>query len=80
VVRWFPEQGVTLAVCQSECGATYTRSAFKITRSAGDTVVQPAEGSPNGTGQFRTSMRLGQGSRAHNGRPYGHPARSEVRL
>jgi excisionase family DNA binding protein len=29
VVRWLAEQGVTLAVCQSECGRTYTRSAFK---------------------------------------------------
>ena len=29
VVRWLPEQGVTLAVCQSECGRTYTRSAFE---------------------------------------------------
>jgi hypothetical protein len=23
------EQGVTLAACQSECGTTYTRSAFE---------------------------------------------------
>jgi predicted DNA-binding transcriptional regulator AlpA len=29
VVRWLAEQGVTLAVCQSECGSTYTRIAFK---------------------------------------------------
>ena len=29
VVRWLTEQGVTLAVCQSECGRTYTRSAFE---------------------------------------------------
>jgi hypothetical protein len=29
VVGWLAEQGVTLAVCQSECGRTYTRSAFK---------------------------------------------------
>jgi hypothetical protein len=29
VVRWLAEQGVTLAVCQSECERTYTRSAFK---------------------------------------------------
>ena len=29
VVRWLAEQGVTLAVCQSECGGTYTQSAFK---------------------------------------------------
>jgi excisionase family DNA binding protein len=29
VVRWLAEQGVTLAVCQSECGSTYTRTAFK---------------------------------------------------
>jgi excisionase family DNA binding protein len=29
VVRWLAEQGVTLAVCQSECGRTYTRTAFK---------------------------------------------------
>ena len=29
VVRWLAEQGVTLAVCQSECGGTCTRSAFK---------------------------------------------------
>jgi hypothetical protein len=28
VVRWLAEQGVALAVCQSECGRTYTRSAF----------------------------------------------------
>jgi excisionase family DNA binding protein len=28
VVRWLAEQGVTLAVCQSECDGTYTRSAF----------------------------------------------------
>jgi excisionase family DNA binding protein len=27
-VRWLAEQGVTLAVCQSECDKTYTRSAF----------------------------------------------------
>jgi excisionase family DNA binding protein len=29
VVRWLAEQGVTLAVCQSDCGRTYTRNAFK---------------------------------------------------
>jgi MerR HTH family regulatory protein len=29
VVRWLIEQGVTLAVCQSGCGRTYTRSAFE---------------------------------------------------
>jgi len=29
VVRWLTEQGVTLAACQSECGRTYTRSAFE---------------------------------------------------
>ena len=29
VVRWLAEQGVTLAVCQSECDMTYTRSAFE---------------------------------------------------
>jgi hypothetical protein len=29
VVRWLTEQGVTLAVCRSECGTTYTRSAFE---------------------------------------------------
>jgi excisionase family DNA binding protein len=29
VVRWLAEQGFTLAVCQSECGRTYTRTAFK---------------------------------------------------
>ena len=29
VVRWLAKQGVTLAVCQSECGRTYTRSAFE---------------------------------------------------
>ena len=29
VVRWLAGQGVTLAVCQSECGRTYTRSAFE---------------------------------------------------
>jgi hypothetical protein len=29
VVRWLAEQGVTLAVCQSECGRTYRRTAFK---------------------------------------------------
>jgi excisionase family DNA binding protein len=28
VVRWLAEQGVTLAVCQSECDMTYTLSAF----------------------------------------------------
>ena len=26
VVRWLAAQGVTLAVCQSECGRTYTRN------------------------------------------------------
>jgi excisionase family DNA binding protein len=29
VVRWLTEQGVTLAVCQSECGRTYMRSGFE---------------------------------------------------
>jgi hypothetical protein len=29
VVWWLTEQGVTLAVCQSQCGGTYGRSAFK---------------------------------------------------
>ena len=29
VVRWLTEQGVTLAVCQSGCGRTYTRGAFE---------------------------------------------------
>jgi hypothetical protein len=29
VVRWLVEQGVTLAICQSECGRTYTRTGFK---------------------------------------------------
>ena len=29
VVRWLAERGVTLAVCQSECGMTYTRRAFQ---------------------------------------------------
>jgi hypothetical protein len=28
VVRWLTEQGATLAVCQSECGRTYTLDAF----------------------------------------------------
>jgi hypothetical protein len=29
VVRWLAEQGVVLAVCQSECGGTYRLNAFK---------------------------------------------------
>ena len=29
VVLWLAKQGVTLAVCQSECGRTYTRNAFE---------------------------------------------------
>jgi hypothetical protein len=28
VVRWLAEQGVMLAVCQSECGRTYALDAF----------------------------------------------------
>ena len=28
VVRWLTEQGVTLAVCQSQCGRTYALDAF----------------------------------------------------
>jgi hypothetical protein len=28
VVRWLAEQGVMLAVCQSECGGTYALNAF----------------------------------------------------
>ena len=28
VVRWLAEQGVMLAVCQSECGVTYALNAF----------------------------------------------------
>ena len=28
VVRWLAEQGVMLAVCQSECGRTYAINAF----------------------------------------------------
>jgi hypothetical protein len=28
VVRWLAEQGVMLAVCQSECGRTYMRGAL----------------------------------------------------
>jgi hypothetical protein len=34
VVRWLAEQGITLAICQSECGGTYTRSAFETMRSS----------------------------------------------
>jgi excisionase family DNA binding protein len=29
VVQWLAGQGITLAVCQSECGRTYTRSAYE---------------------------------------------------
>jgi len=28
VVRWLAEQGIMLAVCQSECGRTYALNAF----------------------------------------------------
>ena len=30
VIQWLSEQGVLLATCQSECGRTYTRSAFEM--------------------------------------------------
>ena len=32
VVRWLAEQGVRLAVCQSECGETYALNAFTRTK------------------------------------------------
>jgi hypothetical protein len=28
VIRWLAEQGVMLAVCQSQCGRTYAINAF----------------------------------------------------
>jgi excisionase family DNA binding protein len=34
VVRWLAEQGITLAICQSACSRTYTRSAFETMPSS----------------------------------------------
>ena len=39
VVRWFVEQGVLLAICQSKCGGTYRLNAFTTVEDAEDQLL-----------------------------------------
>ena len=36
VIRWLAEQGVLLAICQSDCGGTYRLNAFTTVEDAED--------------------------------------------